>query len=466
MTKQGVVSIVGLPNVGKSTLFNRLVGKRQAVVEDFPGTTRDRQYGVVHWNDLTFKLVDTGGMTFSDKQLSGEERSIQKQLNQQIDQALAESDVILVAVDGTIPPTVQDEMMVVKVVKTKTPCILVVNKVDNDQREAHLWQYYELGLGEPVGVSAIGGRNSGELLDAVVDALKGVLPTDDEEAERDANAGIKVAIVGRPNVGKSTLVNNLLGEERVVVSSTPGTTRDAIDCELEYQDQRITLIDMAGIRRRGKITSGIENYSVVRAMQAIERSDIALILIDAEEGLTAQDQHIIGYVVEQTKGIALLVNKWDLAKQVDPKKNTMTQAEISTMYVDALKNELNFVPYMPIRTISALSGLRVNKMLDLVLYIHEQRQMRIADADLKKLIARSVMQHAPSKRGKELKIYSSKQTGINPPEFTIVVNDGKLMHFSFQRYLENQIRQIFSFEGTSIKFVIKEKKRTRNKKEK
>lgn len=429
-----IVAIVGRPNVGKSTLFNRLARQRIAIVEGQPGVTRDRLYADVEWLNKHFAVIDTGGIDTGDD-------TITKQVRKQATVAIEQADIILFVVDGRTGLTGTDEEIALLLRKTQKPVILCVNKMEstNDQEA---FEFYGLGLGEPVSVSAEHGRNMGDLLDKVVAEFPEDANTEEEEV-------LKVAIVGRPNVGKSSLVNRILGEERVIVSDIAGTTRDAIDTPFLRGEQRYLLIDTAGLRRRKKVEEQLEYYSVIRTLRAVDRCDITLVLIDADEGLTEQDKKIAGYAHENGKGIILVVNKWDL---VDKETNTMRDFELK------LRGELQFLAYAPIMFISALTGKRVEKLLDTIDMVAEQRAMRISTGRLNEIIQDAVaMNQTPSDKGVRLKIYYATQAQVNPPVFLLYVNHKELMHFSYARYLENRLRQEYGFTGSPIILSIKER---------
>lgn len=435
MAHKALVALVGRPNVGKSTLFNHLIGERRAIVEDTPGTTRDRQYGQVEWTGHTFSIVDTGGLVLNETDSLTEQVRIQAQV------AMEEADVIVFVTDVTdgILPTDHEIARLLR--KTKKPIVLVANKADNAKRSQDLPEFYRLGLGDPFPVSSVRGLGMGDLLDRLVEALP--MPT---EGELDEQA-LHIAIVGRTNVGKSSLLNRLIGEERVIVSDIPGTTRDAVDTRLTYYGQEIVLIDTAGIRKRGSIARGIEQYSVIRAFRAIDRADLVLFVVDATAGITAQDAHIAGYVLEEFKSVAVLVNKWDLVT-----KDTDTQAEFETN----LREELRFMPYVPVLYISALSGQRVERILPLMLRIHQERQQRMSTSEINAIMREATFKHSPpTQAGKKLKFYYGSQVSSNPPTIVFFVNDTDLVHFSYLRYLENQIRAKFPFEGTPLKIVFR-----------
>jgi GTP-binding protein len=429
-----VVAIIGRQNVGKSTLLNRIAGKPVAIVEDFPGTTRDRIFAEASWNGTDFNLVDTGGLEFQESSV------LAIGVRKQAETAISEADVIIFLTDVKegLMPADQDIADILR--RTDKPVILAVNKVDSEKQKSEVAEFHRLGLGEPVPISGYHGRGVAELLDKVTGLLPSRPPTGEV-----AWAGIRVAIVGRPHVGKSALLNRLLGEERSIVGDTPGTTRDAIDTALDFSGQNVILIDTAGIRRRGRVEKGIEWYSVLRAMRAIDRADIALLVVDATDPVTAQDTHIAGYIEKAGKGIAILVNKWDLAEE----KN-------KSVYNEHIQSRLKFASYAPILYISAKSGQGVNKIMPLVLQVHQERSMRIPDAQVNDLIKEAVASHNLPRKGKKiLNVYSAGQSGINPPTFRFLVNDTSLVHFSYERFLENKLRAIYSFMGTPVRLVFK-----------
>lgn len=452
-----VLAIVGRPNVGKSSFFNRLIGEQVAIVEDQPGTTRDRIYGDSEWNGVQFTVIDTGGMVLGHLSEPGTgpqgevtEEDIARRTREQAETAIEEADVILFMVDAKTGLTASDSDIADVLRKSDKPVILAANKADSEERRQNAVEFYELGLGEPIPISSKHSINTGDLLDSVVEAFPPV--TEEEEVEEEEP---RIAIVGRPNVGKSRLLNAILGQERVIVSDVPGTTRDAVDTEFEYsegegedaQAYKVTLIDTAGIRRRGRIDPGIERYSVIRTLRAIQRADVVLLVIDATEGITAQDTHIAGYVLEETKGIVLVVNKWDL---VEKDSNTIYE------YTAHLRQELNFIPYVAFAFISAKFGQRVNKVLPMALKVARERTKRVSTGQLNKLMKEAVDAHPPaSKPGKWVKFYYATQADVKPPTFVFFTNDAESVHFSYKRYLENQIRGAFGFEGTPIKLIFR-----------
>ena len=436
MSKKPLVALVGRPNVGKSTLFNRLAGARLAIVEDIPGTTRDRQYADAEWQGRVFTVVDTGGLvlTTSDE--------IAAQVRAQAQVAIDEADVIVFIGDILDGLTGADADIADVLRRTQKPIILAINKADNTKRELNVHEFYALGLGDPLPISAIQGTGVGELLEAITRALP-MLPPEEEEKPH----VLHIALIGRTNVGKSSLLNRILGEERVIVSELPGTTRDAIDTTVRFHGQEIVLIDTAGIRRRGRIEGGIEKYSVLRALKAINRADVVLLLLDAVDGVTAQDAHIAGYIREQAKSTIVLVNKWDL---IEKDNSTQPQYEV---YV---RRELKFMPFVPLLFVSALTGQRVSQILPLALRINEQRQQRLSTEQINTILREATARHSPpSKYGTKLRFYYGTQVDVNPPTFVFFVNDERLVHFSYERYLENQIREHFKFEGSPLRLIFR-----------
>ncbi len=431
-----IVAIVGRPNVGKSTLFNRMVGERRAIVEDEPGTTRDRVYGTTDWGGIEFTIIDTGGLQ-DDKEIEGASLAeIARNTRNQAQSAIEEADVIVFLVDAKHGLTAGDHEVADLLRRADKPTLLVANKAESAQRRDGIFEFYELGLGDPIAISSYHGTGTGDLLDRVVEAL----PEAEEEEEHD---GPNIAIVGRPNVGKSRLLNALIGQERSIVSDVPGTTRDSIDTQLEWAGQPITLIDTAGIRRRGRIDQGIEKFSVIRSMRAIDRSDVVLLVIDANEGFTAQDLHIAGYVEEQKKGIVVVINKWDLIE-----KDATTMDE----YRAKAREALDFVPYAPLVFVSAKFGQRVHQVLDTALMVVAERSRRIPTSALNTLLREAVAAHPPPSRpGRWLKFYYATQADVAPPTFIFFCNDPMHIHFSYRRYLENKMRDAFGFTGTPIR---------------
>lgn len=431
-----IVAVVGRPNVGKSTFFNKIVGRRLSIVEDTPGVTRDRIYADAEWRGIPFALIDTGGIDPDTKDV------ILSQMREQAEIAMDMADVIIFIVDGKDGMTTSDREVGTMLMRTGKKVILLVNKIDNPKLTDDFYDFYELGLGEPIPISAANMLNLGDVLDIVVDNFPEGDKYEDEET-------IKISVIGKPNVGKSSFINAILGENRVIVSDIAGTTRDSIDTPFQRGEDKYVLIDTAGIRRKSRVNEDIEKYSVIRAIAAIERCDVCLLMIDATEGVTEQDKKIAGVAHEAGKGIIVVVNKWDL---VEKETNTMRdfQREIA--------KELIFMNYAPSIFISALTKQRITNVIDMAKTVSEKRGMRIPTGQLNSLIIDAVMMNpTPSDKGKHLKIYYATQVGVKPPLFSFQINKRDLMHFSYARYLENKIRAAFGFEGTSIKFVFREK---------
>jgi len=430
-----LVAIVGRPNVGKSALFNRLIGSRKALVEDIPGTTRDRLYGDVEWGEQGFALVDTGGL-----EPTGDE-GYTPLVRRQVELALAEADVIVFVVDGRDGITSTDLEIADLLRRGRKPVILAANKADNEERREAAVQFYELALGDPIPVSAFHGLGLAELMDQLVALLPGAM------AVPMAIGALRLAIVGRPNVGKSMLLNAILGQERVIVSEEPGTTRDAIDTAFRYQDQDLVLIDTAGIRRRGRIQGGLEKHSVLRAQEAIDRSDAALLVTDATDGITAQDTHIAGYVAEAAKGLVVAINKWDLMPADD---------ETRKAFANAAQARLRFAPWAPLCCVSAKEGTGIEGLLGAALAAGAAREQRVPTAELNVAMRKAVAAHSPpSVQGRRLKLLYVTQAQTRPPTFVFFVNNASLLHFSYRRYLENCIRRAFGFQGTALKLVFR-----------
>lgn len=431
-----IVAIVGRPNVGKSTLFNQIGKKRVSIVDDMPGVTRDRIYLDAEWLNKEFTMIDTGGIEFD------ESNHILYSMRQQAEIAMDEADVILFLVDGRAGLTTSDEEVAKILRRTKKPVVLAVNKIDSPQLEANIYEFYSLGLGDPIPLSATNVMNLGDLLDAVVAAFP------EHQAEEKDEDEISIAVIGRPNVGKSSLVNQLLGEERVIVSDVAGTTRDAIDTHFIKDDMKFMLIDTAGMRRRGKIDEPVERYSVMRSLRAVDRADVVLLLINAFEGITEQDKKIAGYAHESGKGVVIVVNKWDIF----PDKTDKSTLE----FTEKLREEIGFLQYAPILYASALTGQRVARVTELVKYVAEQQSMRIKTSVLNELIRDAVsINPPPMHRGRRLKILFMTQADIKPPKFIIFVNDPDLMHFSYLRFIENRLREMYGFEGTPIRLIVR-----------
>jgi len=466
-----VVALVGRPNVGKSTLFNRMVGRRVAVVHEEPGTTRDRLYADAEWNGLAYTVIDTGGLellpeTVASGRRPGPERVLAQDsapyiamMRNQAELAMEEADAIVFVTDAIGGLTAGDEEVAEVLRRADCPVFLAANKVDNDRLRHDAMEFYALGLGDVYPISAYHSIGVADLLDEVIGALREQLehrrphPVETEAEDR----GVEIAIVGRPNVGKSSLLNQLLGEERVIVSSVPGTTRDAVDTYLEWEGTPVTLVDTAGIRRRGKVARGVEYYSVLRAMRAIRRADVALLVIDGYEGVRAQDTHIAGAILDEWASVVVLINKWDLVE-----KDTDTVIE----YTEWVREALQFLDYVPVLFISALTGQRVHKVLPTALAVWEARFHRIRTSELNRMVQDAVARHQPpSRRGRRLKIYYASQPEVDPPTFVFHVNDPSLMHFSYERYLENQIRKAHPFLGTPVRLLFRPRTRPRSDEE-
>jgi GTP-binding protein len=444
MTQRAIVALVGRPNVGKSTLFNRIVGQRQAVVSEVPGTTRDRLYAEAEWTGEAFLLVDTGGLEVTEgrhtQPLSEDSELFLPLIRNQANVAIEDADVIIHVVDGQAGVTAADREVADILRHSEKPVLIAANKLESTALWDGIYEFYELGLGEVFPISALHGTGTGNFLDAIVELIP---PSGDEEEDK----SIQVAILGRPNVGKSTLLNKLLGEERSIVSPIPGTTRDATDSIITFNGQEITLIDTAGIRRRGRIVPGVEKYSVLRAIKAMRRADVALLLIDVIEGITAQDTHIAGLLAEEMISVIVLVNKWDAVE-----KDAYTIYDLER----DIRQALNFLPFAPVMFISALRGQRVNKIIPLAIEISETRFLRIPTAQVNKLMRDAVMRHPPpQKGGVRVKFIYATQANVDPPTFVFFVNRPEWIHFSYQRYLENRIRDAYPFTGTPIRLIFR-----------
>jgi len=433
-----VVAIVGRPNVGKSTFFNYLAGKRISIVEDTPGVTRDRIYAEVEWRSRKFTMIDTGGIEPYSEDL------IMQQMKRQAEIAIDTADVIVFMVDVKDGMTAADKEVASMLRKANKPVVLAVNKVDNvGDPPPEVYEFYNLGFGDVLTVSSVHGLGTGDLLDEI---YKYFPESDKDEYDDDV---IKVAVIGKPNTGKSSLINYILGEERVIVSDIPGTTRDAIDTYVENGNDKYVFIDTAGIRRKSRINENIERYSIIRSWTAVERADVCLIMIDAQEGVTEQDTKIAGYAHEQGKASIIVVNKWDLIE-----KTTGTLEE----YRRVVLEKLGFMTYAPVLFISAKTGQRINKVFELIKYVADQASFRVSTGMLNDLVNEATaMVQPPSDKGKRLKIFYMTQTGVKPPTFVIFVNNIELLHYSYVRYLENQLRKSYGFEGTPIRFIRREK---------
>jgi GTP-binding protein len=428
-----IVAIIGRQNVGKSTLLNKVAGKPIAIVADLPGTTRDRIFADVSWQGVDFTMVDTGGLELKPETI------ISHRIKEQVGVAIAEADVIIFVVDvkgGVVPSDLEIADMLRRATK---PIVLAANKADNNKLETEAVEFYELGIGEPLALSAYHGRGTAELLDRII-ALLPVPSLNEDKPEI-----MKVAIVGRPNVGKSTLLNALWGEERAIVDDVPGTTRDAIDTLFDFEGRSVLLIDTAGIKRRGRLGIGVARYSVIRALRAIDRADVAMLVLDATETVTAQDTHIAGYVQQAVKGIVLIVNKWDLA------------ADMSSTECDRyIRRQFKFMPYAPVLCVSAKLGQGVDKIMPQACQVYQERLKRIPTAEVNSVVQQAVASHTLPRAGnKRLNLLYATQAEVNPPTFVFFVNDARLIHFSYQRYLENQLRRAFGFTGTPLRLVFK-----------
>lgn len=433
-----IVAVVGRPNVGKSTLFNKIVGKRVSIVADTPGVTRDRIYADAEWSGKQFKLVDTGGIEPST------DSEILSLMRSQAEIAIETADVIIFVVNVKEGMTAADRDVAVMLRKSGKPVVLACNKCDSPgQPPLEMYDFYNLALGDPIPVSSVHGMGFGDLLDAVTESFDETMYASEDEDI------IKIAVVGKPNAGKSSFVNKVLGENRLIVSPVAGTTRDSIDTVVKYNDESFLIIDTAGMRKRGKVEEDIERYSVIRALSSIDRADVCMLMIDASEGVTEQDTKIAGYIHENGKACLVAVNKWDLIE-----KNTKTMNDFRM----DVQEKLGFMLYAPIVFISALTGQRIGKVFEMAKYVHNQSAMRISTGMLNDVVNDATARvQPPSDKGKRLKIYYLTQTGIKPPTFVLFVNDKKLAHFSYIRYLENQLRTTFGFEGSAIKFILREK---------
>ncbi len=433
-----VVAIVGRPNVGKSTLFNKLSGSRLAIVDDKPGVTRDRIYGECEWCGHSFTIVDTGGIEPKSNDI------ILSQMKRQAELAIELADVVILVTDLTVGMVAADADVARMLIKAKKPVVLCVNKADGvGELPPEIYEFYNLGVGEPYAVSATHGRGTGDLLDAVVSKL----PQSDVSSEDEDT--IKVAVIGKPNVGKSSIINRILGEERVIVSNIPGTTRDAIDTGFTKNGKNYVFIDTAGIRKKKKVEENIEKYSVIRSYMAVDRADVCLLMIDANEGVTEQDTKIAGYAHDNGKATVIVVNKWDSIE-----KDGKTMEEMRKR----ITNDLAYMTYAPIIFVSALTGQRVNDVFDMISFVYEQNNVRISTGKLNEVLADAMNKvQPPTDRGKRLKIYYMTQASTKPPAFVIFCNSIELFHFSYRRYLENQIREVFDLQGTPVRFMLREK---------
>ncbi len=425
-----IVTIVGRPNVGKSTLFNRIAGKRISIVEDTPGVTRDRIYADCEWLDNHFTLIDTGGIEPDTTD------TIFAQMRIQAEVAIEMADVVLFMVDGKEGVTAADTEVAQMLRKAKKEVILVVNKMDKFVNDDNVYEFYNLGIGDPVSVSSSEALGIGDLLDEIIFRFDETMNTGEEDDS------IKIAVIGKPNAGKSSIINKIIGEDRVIVSDIPGTTRDAIDTKFERNEQKYTIIDTAGIRKKSKVLENVEKYSVLRAFTAVERADVCLLVIDADKGVTEQDIRIAGYSHDNNKGMIIVINKWDLIE-----KDNSTFKE----FQEDVRKALAYADYATIITVSALTGQRVNKILDAVDEVYSFRNLRVSTGVLNDIITEAVLMNQPRMvKGKRLKIYYGTQVAVNPPKFLIFVNDSSIVHFSYERYIENKIRESFEYKGTPI----------------
>ncbi len=431
----GVIAIVGRPNVGKSTIFNRIAGNRVSIVEDVPGVTRDRIYATGDWTGHHFQLIDTGGIQMEDQ-------PYQTEIRAQVQIAIEEADVIIMVTDGKHGITDDDRYIAGILQRSRKPIVLAVNQIDDESRLLNIYEFYELGLGDPIAVSGVHGIGIGDLLDACMAKM----PT---EKEKEDLPGIRIAVIGQPNVGKSSLVNRLLHQERSIVSNVQGTTRDAVDTPFVFDGRPYVIVDTAGIRKRGKVWESVEKYSVMRAMKAIENCDVALFLIDGEAGIREQDKHVAGYASEAGKPVIIVVNKWDAVEKDDKSMNAFTEK---------VRKEFVYLAYAPIIFVSAKTGQRTNQIIPIVDHVYENANRRIATNVLNQVIADTqVTNPAPARNGKRFRIYYATQVAAAPPTFVLSCNDPKLMHFTYQRFLENALRHAFDLEGTPIRIIARKK---------
>lgn len=433
--KEMVVAIVGRPNVGKSTIFNRLVGERMSIVEDIPGVTRDRLYGSAEWAGNSFRVIDTGGIQLANQ-------PFQTEIRAQVDIAMEEADVILMVCDGQMGVMEDDRFIAGLLQKNKKPVVLAVNRIDDHSRMVNIYEFYELGLGDPMACSGIHGVGVGDVLDRCFELMP-------KRMDIPETKGVKMAVIGEPNVGKSSLVNAILNEERAIVSNIQGTTRDAIDTPFTHEGKPYIIVDTAGIRKRGKIYESIEKYSVLRAMRAIERCDVVLFVMDGEAGIREQDKHVAGYAVEMNKPIIIVVNKWDIVEKDDRTMNEFTQK---------VRDHFLYLSYAPIVFVSAKTHQRVNRILPIVDMILENAKRRIPTNVLNEVVGDAqITTPSPTHNGKRFRIYYATQVGIQPPTFMLSCNDPKLLHFSYERFLENTLRNAFPLEGTPIRIIARKK---------
>ena len=433
--KRGVIAIVGRPNVGKSTIFNRIAGTRISIVEDTPGVTRDRIYAAGEWTGHAFRLIDTGGIQLADQ-------PYQKEIQAQVSIALEEADVILFVVNGKFGMTDDDVYIARMLQKSNKPVVLAVNQIDDESRLVNIYEFYALGVGDPIAVSGVHGIGIGDVLDACVDKF----PEEDTDQQ---DQGLRIAVIGEPNVGKSSLVNAILKEDRAIVANEQGTTRDAVDTAFEFEGRPYVIVDTAGIRKRGRVYESIEKYSVLRALSAIESCDVAVFLIDAEAGIREQDKHVAGYAHDAGKPMIIVVNKWDAVEKNDKTLNEFTEK---------IRNEFVYLSYAPILFVSAKTGQRVSQLLPLADRVAENSRRRIATNVLNEVIADAqVSTPAPARNGKRFRIYYAAEVSVQPPTFVLSCNDPKLMHFTYERFIENTLREAFDFEGTPIRIIARKK---------
>ena len=436
-----IVAIVGRPNVGKSTLFNRLTSARTAIEEKVPGVTRDRLYGISEWSGRNLVIIDTGGITF------GPADQLNVQVRKQVDLAVEEAKVIIFLLDGREGLTALDEEIADMLRRSGKIVLPVINKIDYHEMDSAKYNFYGLGFGDPIPLSASHGRGTGELLDKVIQ----LLPEDEEDPVEDDEDIVKVAVIGRPNVGKSSLINTILGEERVVVNQMPGTTRDAVDTNFIYANQPYLLIDTAGMRRKSKVKDSVEYYSVLRSLKAVQRADLALLLLDGESGITEQDQRLAGYVDQAGRGLVIIVNKWDLVKG---------QEHAREDYLNNIRRLFSFVPYAQICFVSALTGWRLERIFPAIIKTWQEQHKRVSTSLLNELLEDAIAINPPSSvKGRRVKIFYATQPEVKPPTFVFFANEPELIHFSYQRYLENRIREAFDFSGTPISIKFKKRQR-------
>ncbi len=438
-----IIAIVGRPNVGKSTLFNRLTGRRQAIEDHRAGVTRDRLYGTTNWRGSDLTVIDTGGITFSEM------ITIDKQVLRQVEIAIAESAVLVFLLDAVEGITPLDEEIAQYLRRTGKKTLLIANKMDHGKKDWEWYPFYKLGLGEPIPVSSLHGLGTGDLLDKIIENMPEESPCDQQDDY------IKVAVLGRPNVGKSSLINKLSGEkERVIVHEEPGTTRDAIDVAVEHEETKYLLVDTAGVRRRSKVKEDVEYYSVLRSLKAAKRADVVLVVLDASEGFTEQDKRIAGIAHEEGKGLIFVINKWDLVSAKDE--------DLSVIYRKKVREAFTYAHYAPVLITSALTGRGIKKIFNTVKMVEDECRKRIGTGLLNELLRDAVLVNPPpSKKGNRAKLFYMTQPEIKPPTFVLFVNDAKIVHFSYLRYLENRLREAFSFEGVSLKIKLKQKKESR-----